>query len=239
MAYSLAQDNNKVFFSHSGAGHGSAPFFCPLLSVAMNLWIVTGGIGTGKSHVCRLLREQGPDWASFSSDESVSRAYRDAEIQEKIQALFGLRPGSEGLSPEQRAILRARISASAHDRSRLEEILHPWVFQDLEQTRARCLTTLAKVLVAEVPLYYETGSAVAADRIIVVAASKASQIGRLQRDRGLSEAAIEGMLGIQMPIDIKMARADVVIWNDGSLSALERQVRLLSRQLSTEKSISE
>lgn len=205
----------------------------------MKLWIVTGGIGTGKSQVCRLLGSLGPTSATFSSDESVDRAYRDSEIQNEIEASFGVRPSSEGLSAEQRALLRARITASPHDRARLEQILHPWVYQDLERTRTRCLATQAKVLVAEVPLYYETGRAVAADRIIVVAASRASQVGRLQRDRGLTEAAIEGMLGIQMPIDIKMARADVVIWNDGSLSALERQVRLLSRQISTDENTSE
>jgi len=205
----------------------------------MKLWIVTGGIGTGKSQVCRLLSNVGPEWRRFSSDESVARAYRDPEIQQEVERAFGIRLTQDGLSAEQRVVLRSRISASPADRERLESILHPWVFRDLEKTRIRSQTEETKVLVAEVPLYYETGAAVAADCIIVVGASMASQIGRLQRDRGLSEAAIQGMLGIQMPIDIKMARADVVIWNDGSLGALERQVWLIARQLSQSEDISQ
>jgi transcription termination factor Rho len=88
----------------------------------------------------------------------------------------------------------------------------------------------AKVLVAEVPLYYETGAAVMADRVIVVAANRASQLARLQKSRGLNEAAAEEMFRLQLPIEAKAARADVVIWNDGSLEALEAQVSLLKAQ---------
>jgi len=184
-----------------------------------------------------MLGGAGLGWQSFSSDESVARAYLDPEVQRRVEVAMGMEIPPSGLTSELRALLRTRISSSVSDRAKLEAILHPWVFQDLERTRAACQAGETKVLVAEVPLYYETGAAVAADCIIVVAASKASQVERLQVGRGLSEAAIEGMLGIQMPIESKMARADVVIWNDGSLGALERQVWLLAGQLSRDKDI--
>lgn len=203
----------------------------------MKLCIVTGGIGTGKSHVCRMLADLGEGWRSFSSDEAVSRAYLDPAVQAEIKLAFGLEIRTDGPTAGQRAELRARITRSADDRSRLESILHPWVFQDLRRLQQECESAGTKVLVAEVPLYYETGAAVAADCTVVVAASKASQVERLQAGRGLSEPVIEGMLGIQLPIESKMARADVVIWNDGSLDALERQVRLCAAQLSSDKDI--
>lgn len=201
----------------------------------MKLCIVTGGIGTGKSHVCRMLVEFGKGWCGFSSDESVARAYQDPEVQARVNEAFGLEICTAGLTSDQRSILRRRITASPEERAQLESILHPWVFQDLRRLHVECESAGSKVLVAEVPLYYETGAAVSADCILVVAASKASQIERLQTGRGLSEPVIKGMLGIQMPIESKMARADVVIWNDGSLGALERQVRLLAGQLSSDK----
>lgn len=195
------------------------------------LWIVTGGIGTGKSQVCRLLTEASPDRWRFSSDESVTRAYADSEVRRAMREGFDLEIPASGITPEQRVRLRELIGSSAVMRERLESILHPFVFQELEELRGRASAAGAKVLVAEVPLYYETGKAVAADRVIVVAASKASQLERLRTSRGLNEEAANRMLGLQLPIDTKMALADVVVWNDGSLQALDRQVRLQAEQL--------
>jgi dephospho-CoA kinase len=200
----------------------------------MKLWIVTGGIGTGKSQVRQFLTHGRPGWFDFSSDESVRRAYLDSEVQQRIGTRFQLELPAEGPTADQRAELRQRIAASPLEKQALESILHPWVFNELETARQAAVREQGKVLVAEVPLYYETLGAVIADCVIAVAATKASQVKRLQSNRGLSEAVIEGMLGIQMPIESKMARADVVIWNDGSLGALERQTRLLAEQLSSQ-----
>jgi dephospho-CoA kinase len=81
-----------------------------------------------------------------------------------------------------------------------------------------------------VPLHYEIGGTVSADLIIVVAASPEVQKRRLMERRGLDESIIEQMLRAQWPIEAKVERADVVIWNEGDLSALEAQVLTLVRQ---------
>lgn len=195
------------------------------------LWIVTGGIGTGKSEVCRLLAAMNPAWARFSSDESVAQAYSDPGVRAAVHEAFGMEVPPEGITKEQRARLREFISSSETGKARLESILHPYVFRQLGERLASADKEGSKVLVAEVPLYYETGRAVAADCVIAVAASKASQIERLCKSRGLNEEAANRMLDLQLPIETKTALADVVIWNDGSLTALERQVRLMTEQI--------
>jgi len=87
----------------------------------------------------------------------------------------------------------------------------------------------AELFLAEVPLHYEIGITVTADLIIVVAASQTVQVRRLMERRGLEEPIIGQMLRSQWPIEAKVERADVVIWNDGDTAALEAQMLTLAR----------
>ena len=85
------------------------------------------------------------------------------------------------------------------------------------------------LFVAEVPLYHEIGSTVAADHVIVVASSPALQVRRLMQHRGLDQARSEAILAAQWPVLDKAANASLVIWNDGDMRALEDQVAALTR----------
>ncbi len=101
---------------------------------------------------------------------------------------------------------------------------------DLEGYRSRAGESGAELFLAEVPLHYEIGSSVKADLVIVVAASRTVQARRLMERRGLDDAMIEKILRSQWPIEAKVEKADIVIWNDGDLAAFEAQVLTLARQ---------
>ncbi|MFM7605674.1 MAG: dephospho-CoA kinase, partial [Prosthecobacter sp.] len=116
-------------------------------------------------------------------------------------------------------------------RSRLESILHPHVRQELEALRRQ---REGNLLVAEVPLHYETGGVISADLVIVVAASRSVQVRRMMESRGLDEATTQAFLNAQWPIEAKVEKADGVIWNDGDPSALESQTLLLANLLQHE-----
>ncbi len=196
----------------------------------MKKWIVTGGIGTGKSSFCQTLQRLMPELVLFSSDEAVHQAYESPEVRNRISAALGIKqvPGS---NPE---VFRAKVREAVIDapaaRKRLEQILHPHVWAELRKTETEAAETGGKVLVAEVPLYYETGNAVVADKIIVLAASQAVQLDRV-RTRGVDEATALAMLKMQLPLSEKVALADMVVWNDGSVSALEQAAITLLRQV--------
>jgi dephospho-CoA kinase len=115
-------------------------------------------------------------------------------------------------------------------RSELEAILHPRVLVGLESQRAEMDASGKELFLAEVPLHYEIGETITADLVIVVAASRAMQVRRLMERRGLEEPIIEQILRSQWPIEAKVEKADVVIWNDGDEAALEAQVLTLLRQ---------
>ena len=105
------------------------------------------------------------------------------------------------------------------------------MWAELEVLEEEATKAGVKVLVAEVPLYYETGRAVVADKIIVLAASQAVQLNRVQARRGVDEATALAMLKMQLPLSEKVALADMAVWNDGSADALEQAAITLLRQV--------
>jgi dephospho-CoA kinase len=201
----------------------------------MKTWIVTGGVGCGKSAVLDLLRVQAGT-AVFSCDDEVRRLLGTAPVLAALEREFGpesLAEGAQGRMAN-RAWLRGQVFAGAEARVRLEALLHPPVLEALEAARGRARAAGCNLFLAEVPLHYEIGGAVSADLVLVVASSRVVQVRRLMESRGLDEPIIEKMLRAQWPIEAKVDRADVVIWNDGCRAALEAQALTLARQLSQE-----
>ena len=200
----------------------------------MNSWIVTGGIGCGKSSVTDLLAGHllKDKTVIFSADRSAQALLDQPEILAKLKAQLGEASmvKKEGREVADREWLRTEVFANEARRQVLEKILHPGVLAELESARAAQLAAGANLFLAEVPLHYEIGGTVSADLIIVVAASPEVQKRRLMERRGLDESIIDKMLMAQWPIESKVERANVVIWNDGDRSALEAQVLTLARQ---------
>lgn len=171
-----------------------------------------------------------PDLVLFSSDEAVHRAYAVPEVRAEIAAALGIQ-NVEGESRSFRSEVRKAVLDDPAARKNLEEILHPYVWAELEVLEEEATKAGVKVLVAEVPLYYETGRAVVADKIIVLAASQAVQLNRVQARRGVDEATALAMLKMQLPLSEKVALADMAVWNDGSADALEQAAITLLRQV--------
>lgn len=198
----------------------------------MKTWIITGGIGTGKSAFIEALRKApGGALHFFSADEAVHHAYERREVRAAIARTLDLPATSvDDTGADFRVQVRSQVLAKQDKKRQIESILHPLVWKAFVEEGQKASSAGAKVLVAEVPLYYETSAAVAADCVITVAASRAMQLHRLQSHRSLDSKTCEDLLMMQLPLEQKIERADVVIWNDGSLSALEEQALMLLRQ---------
>lgn len=201
----------------------------------MKTCILTGGVGCGKSAVLeRLKAETGA--AAFSCDDEVRHLLDTPPVLAALEREFG--PGAVGEGPQgrraDRAWLRAHVFAGEGERARLEALLHPAVLAALEVARERARSAGCNLFLAEVPLHYEIGATVSADLVLVVASSRTVQVRRLMESRGLDEPIIEKMLRAQWPIEAKVNRADVVIWNDGCRAALDAQALTLARQLRQE-----
>jgi dephospho-CoA kinase len=190
---------------------------------------ITGGVATGKSTVAHrlfeLLRLSAPV-DLFSSDFEARRLTdSDFVVQEEIKAAFGVQVFDlEGNLARDR--LRELVFHDAAARKTLEAILHPRIREAwISRTRGD------RLLLAEIPLLYETGAEPYFDRIIVTACSRASQVERMVVERRLLKELAEQILQAQMDLEEKIRRADWVVWNDCSPQITAQQVNLISQEV--------
>lgn len=196
----------------------------------MRSFVITGGVGCGKSQVANTLERLLSDMASFSADEVVGKKLKEQSVEKSVTSAFGI----EVMNPHgglNRQWLRENVLSDPGRRARLERILHPLVIDALEASRAAAESSGKNLFLAEVPLHYEIGGTVSADFVIVVASSRSVQVRRMMENRGLDEQTVHKFLAAQWPIEAKVERADAVIWNDGSLASLEAQVLTLASPL--------
>lgn len=190
---------------------------------------LTGGIATGKSTFATILQREVQS-AFFDSDRTVHRLLaEDEQVRDAIVSSFG----SNILSPAgwpDRGLLRARVFGSEADRKTLESILHPRV-REAWRTMVEEGRKTDAWQVVDIPLLYETGVQAEFDRVIVVAAPRATQIHRLVHERNLAPAVAEQMIAAQMDLGVKIQQADHVIWNDSTVFNLDGQSRLLANWL--------
>lgn len=171
------------------------------------------------------------DTVCFDCDAAVHGIMMEPEWVQRLAAAFG----EEVVTPEggiDRRQLRERVFADKSQRERLEKLLHPEVRSRCERAQeAAAAQAGCRLFVAEVPLLYESEFDVPRDYEIVVATSPATQRARLRALRGLDDEMSERILAAQWPIMDKVRCAHLVIWNEGSIPCLKRQVLCLRRRL--------
>lgn len=190
---------------------------------------ITGGVATGKSTIARQLYESIKHIGSvelFSSDFEARRLTdTDLAVQQEIKAAFGVQVfDSEGNLARDR--LRDLVFSDGNARKILESILHPRIRQAWVSR-----TGGGGLLVAEIPLLYETGAESYFNRIIVTACSRASQIQRIVSGRGLSKELAEQIIRAQLDLEEKICRADWVVWTDCPLDVTVHQISLISQKV--------
>ena len=191
---------------------------------------LTGGIGSGKSTVARLLEKRGA--VVFDADLLAREAVEPgtpghAAVIERFGADV-LAPGGE----LDREALASIVFADPAARRDLEQIVHPEV-RRLFAEGSEAYRDTDRVVVFSAPLLIETGMHTAFEVLVVVSATVATQIERLMRQRGMSEPSIRARIDAQAPLEDKAAAADFLVDNEGSLDELESQVEQLWNDLST------
>lgn len=182
---------------------------------------LTGGIGSGKTTVARMLVQRGA--IVFDADSLAREAVAPGTpALDAIIERFGadvLAPGGE----LDREALASLVFADPAARRDLEAIVHPEVRRLFAEGCERYADT-DSVVVFSAPLLVETGMHTAFHVLMVVWTSVDSQVARLMRGRAMSEEQIRARIAAQAPLEEKVAVADVLIDNEGSLEDLERRV---------------
>ena len=183
----------------------------------MRVFGLTGGIASGKSTVAKIFVEQG---VPVVDADAIARAVvvPGSDGLAAVVAEFG-----EGLLAADgtldRKLLGAQVYSDASARERLNAILHPRIAAESAR-RMAALEGTTELACYDAALLVERGLADAFRPLVVVAASPATQRARLLTRDGLSEAEADARVAAQAPVEVKVAAADYVIENDGSLAEL-------------------
>ncbi|CAD5374142.1 dephospho-CoA kinase [Rubrivivax sp. A210] len=185
---------------------------------------LTGGIGSGKSTVARLLVGLG---AHLVDTDAIARRLtaRGGAAMPALAAAFGAEAvASDGALD--RELMRRLVFADAGAKTRLEAVLHPLI--GAEARREAALAAGAAV-VYDVPLLTESSHwRTRVQRVLVVDCDEATQVARVVQRPGWNEAAARAVIAQQAPRRQRRAIADAVIHNDGlTLAALADEVGAL------------
>lgn len=191
---------------------------------------LTGGIGCGKSTVARMLLRRGAFIVDF---DRVAHEVQEpgGTAWETIVAEYG----PELLRPDRtldREKLGAIVFNDTEKRHRLNEIVHPAVFEEWRgRMDAICRERPDAVVIADVPLLFEVGMQTKLDLVILVYLSPEGQIRRIMKRNGYTREEAALRLASQMPIDEKVPLSDFIINNEGTFGETEDQVDRIWRKL--------
>jgi dephospho-CoA kinase len=190
---------------------------------------VIGSIGSGKSRVAELLARRGG--RVISGDQAGHEALAQPELRDRIVQRFGshvLTPGGD----IDRRRLGAIVFADARQRKALEEIVFPWIRENLAGRIADALVDPAvSLIVLDAAVLIEAGWDDRCDRLVYVDAPRQIRLERVARQRGWSAAELAAREQAQLPLDLKAARADFLLTNDGTEDDLLQRVDRVLDQL--------
>ncbi|MBS3732891.1 MAG: dephospho-CoA kinase [Desulfobacterales bacterium] len=190
---------------------------------------VTGGVGSGKSLVCRRLQELGV--SVCSADELARQAVEPGtRAYDQIVHHFG----RQILTPDggiDRAALRRIIVDDDTARKTLERLVHPEVMRQMEKHFAAAEKQGAPAAAAEVPLLFEAGLESFFDAVILVRGDMENRLQRVMARDNVSRQEAEALMKTQMSEAQKRKRADYVIENNGSISRMQGEVDRIYAEL--------
>jgi len=190
---------------------------------------LTGGIGSGKSTVLQMLAQRG---AAVVDADAISRA-TTAPGGSAIPAI-AQRFGADFITSDgalDRERMRAAAYADPQARRDLEAIVHPLVGAESARQVQAAAQAGARCIVFDIPLLVESGRwRRQVDRVLVVDCPATTQIERVVARSALQPSQVEAIIAAQAPRPLRLAAADIVIYNEGlSFEQLRAQVDQVAR----------
>jgi dephospho-CoA kinase len=178
---------------------------------------LTGGIGSGKSEVARILQQLGS--LVIDTDELAREAV--AAGSSGLKAIQAQWPQAVRNGELDRAAMAEIVFNDPQARERLNAIVHPRVRALAVKQEERAEP--GQLIVHVVPLLFETGYAGMVDRTVLVTAPLEERIRRVVARDGTDEARVRARMAAQIDPDTARAKADYVIENDGNWEHLRQR----------------
>ncbi len=192
---------------------------------------LTGGIGSGKSEAAKLFASLGVPVIDTDVISHQLTAIGSPQLKE-IANVFGQSVLNHDGSLN-RPGLREIILNNPDDRRKLEEILHPAIYQRvLEQLEENEKASKPDYQLLVIPLLFENQRYQSlVHKSIAVDCDEQKQIQRAMTRSGLTEAEVKGIMAAQVSRSERIQRADEVIMNNGSLEELKQNVNKMHEKM--------
>lgn len=184
---------------------------------------LTGGIASGKSTVSWILSEHG-----FAIVDADQIAWQLAMPGNPLWQAYYDRYGAMVLYDDRTLNRQAVADIVFHapaEKQWMDSTAHPMIRAELQRSLAKLTAAGRERVFLDVPLLYEAGWENMTDEVWVVYVDEATQIQRLCRRSGCSEEEAIRRISVQMSMEEKKRRADVVLDNRGSLAELRQNLR--------------
>ena len=186
---------------------------------------VTGGIGSGKSEVCRMFERLGiPVLSADAIAKDISNY--DPRVRQLLTRLLG----AEAYTKEgalDRAYVASKVFSEKNVQKRINAIIHPRVEEEIKRRFSEMESAGVLIGVVEAALIYEAGLDRILDAVIVVDAATETKIERVMKRDGASRSSVLDRMRAQMNPSAKLKRADYVLHNEGTIQELEEKVSFL------------
>lgn len=183
---------------------------------------ITGGIGSGKSHVSKIIEEAG--YTVLNADDIAKQIMvEDESVRELIISTFG----DESYSDKKlnRSHIASKAFSSVENLLKLNSIAHPpMVFEINELMNAELKKS--KMVFVEAALIFEAEVDEILEHVLLVTADETTRISRIMKRDNLSEAEIRDRMKFQIPENEKENLADFTIKNNSTLADLEMKTKM-------------
>lgn len=201
----------------------SKPFPLPQIDPSLRRIALTGGIGSGKSYVCRQLEALG--YPVFYCDDEAKRIIRtDVRVRSALVCLIGPEV-YDAAGALCKPVLARYLCAGPDYAARVDAIVHPRVGEVFEEWAA---AQSAPRVFMECALLFEAGFERYVDATILVSAPQEVRIARVMSRDGIGRAKVLEWMALQMSEEDKARRADYVVCNDGQADVAAQLHRLLA-----------
>lgn len=186
----------------------------------MNIIGLTGGIGSGKSTVAKLFEKK--NIPIYISDIRAKELMNESnKIKNTIIKYWGKDTYINGKLNRKK--LSEIVFKNKNDLKKLNELVHPEVFNDFEVWKNN---QISDFVMKEAAILFESGSYKDCNLVITVEAEKEIRISRTIKRDGVSKEMVEDRISKQWTSEQRAEASDYVINNNGSLEDLEREVNL-------------
>jgi dephospho-CoA kinase len=182
---------------------------------------ITGGIGSGKSHVCRFLEEMG--YPVFYCDDQAKHIIRiDAELQSQLSALVGQDLFAGGVL--NKGMLAAFLCQGPDYSKQVDRLVHPRVAKAFAEWTER---QSGDIVFMECALLFESGFESLVDRTICVVVSESLRVQRVMHRDNVTQEKVYEWMSLQMPEEEKARLSDIIIHNNPCDNVFEQLTQIL------------